>query len=154
LVFSRILVPYDGSKQSDNALEKAVELANLIRSNDNKDIEIILVQVVSEILMPTLFERLVGSPKTGQVITMCEYIEQLCDVMESNAAQMLDNKKQQYQSGGISLKVEALAGKPQDKIIQYAKNFKADLMIIGNIGQGNRISRTSKTLRSVSGVVS
>jgi nucleotide-binding universal stress UspA family protein len=104
LVFSRILVPYDGSKQSDNALEKAVELANLIRSNDNKDIETILVQVVSEILMPTLFE--------------------------------------------------ALAGKPQDKIIQYAKNFKADLMIIGNVSQGNRISRTTKTLGSISGVVS
>jgi len=33
LVFKTILVPYDGSAMSDKALDKAVELANIIKES-------------------------------------------------------------------------------------------------------------------------
>ncbi len=52
-----ILVPYDGSKQSDKALTKALELAELIKKSGTK-IEINMLHVVPEIYVPpTLFDR-------------------------------------------------------------------------------------------------
>ena len=35
MLFKKILVPYDGSKSSDHALEQAIELAKLVKSNYN-----------------------------------------------------------------------------------------------------------------------
>jgi nucleotide-binding universal stress UspA family protein len=66
-----ILVPYDGSKQSDKALMKAIELAELIKKGGTK-IEINMLHVVPEIYVPpTLFDRDVNikSKVTGERLT-------------------------------------------------------------------------------------
>jgi nucleotide-binding universal stress UspA family protein len=53
----KILVPYDGSKQSDKALKKTIELAELIKKGGTK-IEINILHVVPELYVPpTLFDR-------------------------------------------------------------------------------------------------
>ena len=46
MVFKTILVPYDGSPMSDKALDKAVELANIIKKS-----RIMIIHVVPEIPM-------------------------------------------------------------------------------------------------------
>jgi nucleotide-binding universal stress UspA family protein len=68
VIFKTILVPYDGSAMSDKALDKAVELATII-----KESRIIIMHVVPEIPTP-IFSRVIRSPKTGEVITFSEYI--------------------------------------------------------------------------------
>jgi nucleotide-binding universal stress UspA family protein len=49
----KILVPYDGSKPSENAVKQAIELANDFSGH----IEIILLHVVQEVVFPpAMFE--------------------------------------------------------------------------------------------------
>ena len=53
----KILVPYDGSKQSDKALKKAIELTELIKQGGTM-IEINMLHVVAEIYVPPMrFDR-------------------------------------------------------------------------------------------------
>jgi nucleotide-binding universal stress UspA family protein len=49
MLFGKILVPYDGSKQAQNALNKAVYLGSLIN-----DSQIVILYVVSEIKVPPI----------------------------------------------------------------------------------------------------
>ena len=77
MIFKTILVPYDGSDMSDKALDKTVELANMI-----KESRIMIIHVVPEIPTP-IFSREIRSPKTGEIITFSEYMKSLYQEMES-----------------------------------------------------------------------
>ena len=61
-IFRKILVPYDGSKQAENALNKAVYLANLISGS-----ELVILNVLDEIKSPSvMFDKKVRNYKTGK----------------------------------------------------------------------------------------
>src|SRR5215212_5000909 len=101
MLFKKILVPYDGSKPSDHALEQAIELAKLVKSNYNdtsndtsndNDVHIILLYVCQEILVPAMIERSMRSPKTGEVTTVSELIKDLNEEVRTNMSKMLDEK--------------------------------------------------------------
>ena len=96
MVFKTILVPYDGSAMSDKALDKAVELANII-----KESRIMIIHVVPEIPTP-IFSRVIRSPKTGEVITFSEYMVSLYQEMESKMRERLEERKEKYQQIWIS----------------------------------------------------
>ncbi len=57
--FRRILVPHDGSKPSDKAIDIAIELSKM-----SKDSNIILLHVIPEMQIPLVFERPIRSHKT------------------------------------------------------------------------------------------
>ncbi|MGA8564654.1 MAG: universal stress protein [Nitrososphaeraceae archaeon] len=59
--FRRILVPHDGSKPSDKAIDIAIELSKM-----SKDSNIILLHVIPEMQIPLVFERPIRSHKTSQ----------------------------------------------------------------------------------------
>ena len=59
MIFKTILIPYDGSKISDKALDHTIEIARLI-----KDSQIIIIHVIPEIPTP-IFSKEIRSPKTG-----------------------------------------------------------------------------------------
>jgi nucleotide-binding universal stress UspA family protein len=77
LVFSynKILVPYDGSKPSENALQQAIQIVNdLLKcesetTNSMQDIQIILLHVIEEIhiRIPSLYFslRLIAGNREG-----------------------------------------------------------------------------------------
>ena len=92
MIFKTILVPYDGSVMSDKALDKAVELATII-----KESRIIIMHVVPEIPNP-IFSRVIRSPKTGEVITFSEYMVSLYQEMESEMREKLKERKEKYQT--------------------------------------------------------
>ena len=101
MLFKKILVPYDGSKPSDRALEQAIELAKLSSknkdtSNDN-DVHIILLYVCQEILVPAMIERPMRSPKTGEVTTVSELIKDLNEEVRTNMSKTLDKKNTNMQ---------------------------------------------------------
>ena len=58
MVFKTILVPYDGAAMSDKALDKAVELATII-----KESIIMIIHVIPEFSTP-IFSKEIRSPKT------------------------------------------------------------------------------------------
>lgn len=149
--FKKILVPYDGSKQSDKAFELAAELAASLK---DKDVQLILLHVVGAIPTPAAFNRPLRSQKTGKVITMSEHMEELYEAMEESAKGMLENKKKGNSTVGFSIETVVEHGKPADRIVEYADKEGIDLIIIGNTGTGTKLSRMIKTLGSVSRSVS
>lgn len=147
MVFKTILVPYDGSAMSDKALDKAVELATII-----KESRIIIIHVVPEIPTP-IFSRVIRSPQTGEVITYSEYMVALYQEMESEMRKRLEERKEKYSKYEFSIEIYITMGIPTDKIIEYATDKKVDIIVIGSIGVTG-ISKFFKGLGSVSRNVS
>lgn len=148
----KILVPYDGSKPSENAIKQAVALA----SNFSGHSEIILLNIVQEVALPPMFE----SPKfrskiTGDEITAAGLVKELCQQMKEAAIKMLNEKRQQILAktqNNIRVRTKVLLGYPSDKIIKYAEEENVDFIIIGNVGLSG--ASKFKALGSVSRSIS
>jgi nucleotide-binding universal stress UspA family protein len=133
----KILVPYDGSKQSDKALKKAVEFAELIKKGGTK-IEINMLYVVPEIYAPpTLFDRDVNikSTITGERLTSQQYLKEFYHEMKSKAKKMLETKKsKEIQSSDITIRTYVTYGYPSDKIMEFANKNQVNLIAMGSTG--------------------
>jgi nucleotide-binding universal stress UspA family protein len=92
LSFQKILVPYDGSKFADKALENAIGIAKLSGSS----IQVILLHITPHIPVPLTFERPLYSAKTGKSIPLTQYIQELSKEMEENASKMMEEVKKKY----------------------------------------------------------
>jgi nucleotide-binding universal stress UspA family protein len=149
MVFSykRILVPYDGSKPSENALQQAIQLANLSFSSatTTKNIQIILLHIVEEIhiRIPNLYfglRILAGKP-------MKKFFEEVYEDMKNESLKMLDDTKKRIESSipvnnnnkkdrtivSISVNPQVVIGNPAEVIIDVANNKeKVDLIIMGS----------------------
>jgi nucleotide-binding universal stress UspA family protein len=154
--FKRILVPYDGSKPSENALQQAIQLSNLIVSSGNNDnnashnqkIQIILLHVVEQIhiRIPSLYLSLrliVGKP-------MKKFYEELYEEMKNEASKMLDDIKKGIESSmavnskgntkppssaSITVVPQVIIGNPAEVIIDICNNNeKVDMIIMGSTG--------------------
>jgi nucleotide-binding universal stress UspA family protein len=143
LVFKTILVPYDGSEMSDKALDKAVEIAKLIKGS-----KIIIIHVIPEIPTP-VFLKEIRSPKTGERVTFSEYMESLYEHIESEMKEKLKERKEKYSKFGLDIEIYITTGKPTEKILEYSNDIKADLVVIGSTGVTG-ISKFFKGLGSVS----
>ena len=127
----KILVPYDGSKQSDKALKKAVEFAELIRKGGTK-IEINMLYVVSEMYVPpTLFDRDVNikSKITGERLTSQQYLKEFYHEMKLKAKKMLETKKSKViRSSDVMIRTYVTYGYPSDKILEFANKNQVNLI--------------------------
>lgn len=146
MAFKIILVPHDGSVMSDKALDKAVEIAKLAKGS-----QIIIIHVIPEIPTP-IFSREIRSPETGEVITFSEYMISLYQKIESEMREKLEDKKKKYKDNML-IETFITIGNPSDKILEYATDKKADLIVIGSIGVTG-VSKFFKGLGSVSRNVS
>jgi nucleotide-binding universal stress UspA family protein len=149
LPFKKILVPYDGSEQSDTAFGYAAELA---ASLNNEDIEVVLLHVVPEI--PIAAYRPLRSYKKRRIISMKEQMDELYEMIEIHAKQMLENKRKEKKGQGFSIGTAVRVGNPSNEIIEYANKEAIDLIIIGNTSTRGKLSKMIKTLGSVSRTVS
>lgn len=139
-----ILVPYDGSKQSDKALTKAVELAELIKKGGTK-IEINMLHVVPEIYVPpTLFDRDVNinSKVTGERLTSQRYLKEYYHEMKSK----------EIEPANIMIRTYVTYGYPSDKILEFSNKHQVNLIVIGSIGLTgfSRIKALGSVARSIS----
>lgn len=151
-MFKKILVPYDTSKPSANAAGYAAQLAKSSKEN----CEIILVNVIPNIpASPIVLDRPLRSKK-GETIMLSEYVKQLYEEMQDNAARNLDKKKQEIEveAGGMAKvgTIVLIGDSVSGKILELAEKENVDLIIIGNVGLSG-ISKL-KTLGSVSRAVS
>jgi len=99
-----ISVPYDSSAASDRALFNAVEIAKMSEESERIHkhggvVRIMLLHVIQEIPVPYSF---IGSPlrklseKTGERITIREYLKEVYQEMEASAIKMLDQKIREH----------------------------------------------------------
>ena len=148
----KLLVPIDGSKASENALEYAIKLQqNFLPSDDN---EIIILNVLPHFHIPIGFERSMKSLKTDKTIPLADFIQEMNEAIKKEWTDKLSEIKKKYGTSSIKLKTEIIEGSRSiaDNIISFAGKENANIIVIGNIGLGN-ISKT-KTLGSISRSVS
>lgn len=148
--FKKILVIHDGSEQSDRALEKAIELGMLALDRT----EVILLRIIPKIPIPTKFAGPVRSPKNDQIITLTEYVIEINEVMQADALEMLNRKKDKNKSPRVGIRTKVIIGSPSNSILEFAEIEKVDLIVVGSVRIGNRIARLIRMIGSVSRSVS
>jgi len=148
----KLLVPSDGSKASENAFEFAIKLQQNLLPNADK--EIIILNVLPHIHVPLGFERPMKSLKTGETISLTDFIQEMNEAIKKEWIDKLSDIKKKYETSEIKIKTLIIGGISSiaDNIISFADKENANIIIIGNIGLGG-ISKI-KTLGSISRNVS
>lgn len=116
----KILLALDGSKSSDNVLN---ELKNI---NLNKNSEIIILSAVEKI------GPVIGQPFGGALIEYEIEVEkkglELADEIVKEAKEKIENDFDCY------VKTEIISGSPKYIIVDKAKEWQTDLIILGSHG--------------------
>ena len=125
-LITKILVPLDGSDQSKNALEYAVNLAVQTSS------EIQLMTVVPPVILPSYSFYVLKS----NAIRDCEKeLEHSFKGILKKALLYVDKKET-----GLKVSTKLKSGIPYEKIVKTAKEGDFDLIIMGSRGMGRSIS--------------
>jgi nucleotide-binding universal stress UspA family protein len=150
-----ILVPYDGSDFSENALDYAAYLAKTVFVGNLKrqSIKIVILHIVPEIcITKSILDRITkSSDNEGQ--SFRNHINKIYQQLKNAMEKELEQKKDMYERlEGIKIEPVILYGNPSNKIIEYVHNNMIDLVVIASNGlQG--LSKV-KALGSVSRKVS
>ena len=142
----KILVPVDGSEQSIKALEYAIYLLKLIDAKPNpskegESNEIIIVNVLPHFHIPLGFEKPMKSIKTGNTVSLSEYIKEMNDIMKTEWINKLSKIKNKYTDSGVSVRTQLLEGSHSsrtiaDSIVIFSTQEQADLIVVGNVDLG------------------
>jgi nucleotide-binding universal stress UspA family protein len=148
-MFSKILVPLDGSELSEKALAMAQNLAS------TSDTSIHLMQVIS--LRPELEARR-GSG--GESITILEMEQdaarQLIEIRTARGKAYLEGIAVQLRQAGIQVTTVMREGAADENIVEYAKEQAIDLIVMSTHGRSgfkrffvgsvtDRVIRTGET---------
>lgn len=132
-MLKKILVTYDTSKPSENALTFALTFAKELREKR----EIIVLYVLPEAPYPLHLSqrKILKSEKTDELITFEQYMKDLSKQMRSESKKMLEKKVKEIESfDNIRFRTEVIYGDPAKEIINYSASNQIDLIIIGNTG--------------------
>ena len=120
-MYKRILVPIDGSATSDKGLEEAADLAKLAGAS------LCVMHVVDPIPYTVGYEAM--GRQTGQEIASIQEAGQ----------KMLDAAKARAIAVGVvnvdTVLVERSAARISERVVEQAKTWKADLIVIGTHGR-------------------
>jgi nucleotide-binding universal stress UspA family protein len=136
-VYNKILVPYDNSRPSDTALDHAIRIAKMSASySANNNINVILLYVVQNIPVPATFGAgIFKSNKTGDKLTLEQYLKDITIEVKMEAKKMLKEKTKKYGNiENVSLESKVIIGDPTNEIIEFANDKKVDLIIMGTTG--------------------
>ena len=154
-----ILVPYDASNFSENALEYAVYLAKAIFLGDPKKriIKIVMLHVVQEIpFTKTLLGKMKIKSEDDNP-SLNEHANSIYLETKTLMQKDMDKKKKTYRSiEGIKLESLVIYGDPSNQIIDYSNNNRVDLIVMGSNGlQGlSKFKGLGSVSRKVSEAVS
>ena len=121
----KILVAFDGSPHSKQALDWAIELSQLARGT-------VIVAYVSE---PVHFTSMYGG-EGGSDLGKTKIVQEMLAEMEAKDKRMIEEAKVYCENRAVNVKVELLHGNIAQSIINYAKEQQADLIIAGTKGHG------------------
>jgi len=121
-MFNKLLVPVDGSKHADRAVDMAIELAKCHGSS------VVLVHVIRDLALPKEILEMIAA---GEILASRKQI------LEDSASIILDNARGKFQEAGLSdVRTECLMGNPASKILEYAEQNEVDLIVLGQRGLG------------------
>jgi nucleotide-binding universal stress UspA family protein len=137
MTYNKILVPYDNSKPSKKAIDHAIKIARMssISPTANNTVTVTLLYVVPDLPVPFTFG--IGrfkSKKTGDMITLEQYLKDIGIEMKIDAKSMLEEKIKEIESCGFALQSRVLRGDPAEQILKFSQIEKIDLIVIGTVG--------------------
>jgi nucleotide-binding universal stress UspA family protein len=114
MTLKQIFVALDGSRNSSRALDHAIYLARQSQA------------VITGIFVIPMFSVNVAKPKT-----------KLSQLFAESGKKILIEAKSRCAKNGILLYGKILCGNEGFKLVSFAKNKKADLIVMGSRGQSN-----------------
>ena len=118
-MYRRILVPVDGSATSLKGLNEAIKLAK------GSGAKLKLVHVVNEMVMDASY-------------SLGAYYEQFTQALRETGKKVLDAAVSAAKQQNVEVErqlVEAIGGRAADSIIDVARHWQADLIVIGTHGR-------------------
>lgn len=115
-MFAKILVPLDGSKPAQQALEVALSLAKTPQA------EVIVCSIVDPVLV-------VGTTPPSPAIDL------LLTDRENEARHIIDDAVEKARRAGIKARGEMHLGVPYDEILSLANRTKPDAIVMGTHGR-------------------
>jgi nucleotide-binding universal stress UspA family protein len=141
-MLTRILVPYDGSKYSEKALTRAIELSH------NLDSEIFLFSVIySDYISPPG-----GLLRLTRTKSEKETMKKWTELVRIDREKMLKLAVKRCEEKGISSSFSMAHGNVVNEILKFVEKKKISLIVIGSLGL-HGIGKL-KTLGSVSRKIS
>jgi nucleotide-binding universal stress UspA family protein len=119
-MYQRILVPVDGSPTSTRGLQEAVKLARLTGAR------LRLMHVVDELALASGLEA--STMMTGEMMQL----------LREGGARLLAKAKARADKAGVaadSVLCDSLAGRICDQVVDQAKAWRADLIVLGTHGR-------------------
>ena len=144
-MYSKIVVPLDGSENSERSLPHVQELAKILNSTVH------LIQVISR---SEGVQMMSGAEGTFGISTQYQSMaEQLISSRIEQAEAYLTEVQGRLETDGVSAISAVMEGAPGEKIVEYAASEDADLIVMSTRGQGGiqRLllgSTTDRVLRS------
>jgi nucleotide-binding universal stress UspA family protein len=123
-MYERILVPLDGSRVGEAALEDVEDLA--VKLAPGTSVEIILLQVVSDLTYDVLTENVAAQLPHNET-----------DIRRINQAirRYLDGIAERLKAKGIKVRTEITEGHVADEIIKVAHETNANLIAMSTHGR-------------------
>jgi nucleotide-binding universal stress UspA family protein len=136
--YKNILVPYDGSKHSQKALEMAVDMGSMFGST----LYVVNVADLSTVSPPG-WNLSQGTRKT---------ISQITKSVKNTSELQLKKIQEKYRDSGVPMKEFVLEGNAVDKLLKFAQDKEIDLIIIGSRGLSgiSKIMTLGSTSRKIS----
>ena len=119
-MYSKILVPVDGSAQSTLGLAEAIKVAKCFGAR------LRLVHVVNEFIM------------ADAAYVPWLYYERLIEPMREMGKKILDSAEATVRQQGLESKtalLDTIGGRVADQIVEQAKQWPADLIVMGTHGR-------------------
>jgi len=119
-MYSKILVPVDGSPTSSRGLQEAIKLARLTGAR------LRLIHVVDEISFATGMEA--ATMATGEMLTL----------LREGGARLLKRARARVEKAGVPVDTvlcDSIAGRVCDQVVEQAAAWRADLIVLGTHGR-------------------
>jgi nucleotide-binding universal stress UspA family protein len=130
-LFSKILVPLDGSEHSLKALDEAAQIAKKFSGK----LTLIHVYSVQPIIMP---EASTSSSLSLPIITGAE-VSMMIDTAKKLGNKILENGEKRIKTSGVPVEKMLVEGHPVEEIVRVANQDKFDLIVIGARGVSHMI---------------
>ena len=121
----RILIATDGSEYSKAAIEQC---CRMVIDSDNADV---LIVSSFEDAYPIMAEPVAMSGDYYQKLE--DAVRELAEGFVADAEKMVRDK---FPEAKFSIKTEVLRGPPDQRVLEKAKEWKADLIVVGSHGRG------------------
>ena len=141
-MFERILVPLDGSKVGEAALEHVERL--IAKMAPSVKTEVVLFQVLTSLTHYVI---------AGEASVQVPYTDKEIDYITRKAKEYLSQTGECLKSKGVSIKTKVVTGKADEEIVRASGELKADLIAMSTHGRSG-LSRltfgsiTAKVLRA------